>query len=49
LKGNESEKYQIGDRIAQIMIIPYPQIKFEEVSELSNSDRGMGGFGSTGA
>ena len=49
LKGNESEKYQIGDRIAQIMIIPYPNIKFEEVSELSNSDRGMGGFGSTGA
>jgi dUTP pyrophosphatase len=49
LKGNESEKYQIGDRIAQIMIIPYPNINFIEVGELSSSDRGEGGFGSTGA
>lgn len=48
LKGDSSEKYQLGDRIAQIMIIPYPQIQFEEVIELSNSDRGTGGFGSTG-
>ena len=48
LKGNESEKYQIGDRIAQIMIIPHPQIEFYEVEELSDSERGEGGFGSTG-
>jgi len=49
LKGNESEKYQIGDRIVQIMIIPYPQVSFIEVEELSSSERGSGGFGSTGA
>jgi dUTP pyrophosphatase len=41
--------YSIGERGAQIMIIPYPQIKFEEVDELSNSERGNGGFGSTGS
>ena len=48
LKGNESEKYQIGDRIAQIMIIPHPPIEFKEVNDLSDTERGDGGFGSTG-
>lgn len=42
-------KYNVGDRIAQIMIIPYPQVSFIEVEELSTSERGSGGFGSTGA
>ena len=40
--------YNIGDRIGQIIILPYPQIEFEEVEELSETDRGIGGFGSTG-
>lgn len=40
--------YKIGDRIAQLIIIPYPQIEFEEVEELSQTDRGTGGFGSSG-
>jgi dUTP pyrophosphatase len=40
--------YKVGDRIAQIMIIPYPPIEFMEVDELSDSERGEGGFGSTG-
>jgi dUTP pyrophosphatase len=40
--------YKVGDRIAQIMIIPYPPIEFEEVAELSDTERGEGGFGSTG-
>ena len=40
--------YKVGDRIAQIMIIPYPPIEFKEVDELSDSERGDGGFGSTG-
>jgi dUTP pyrophosphatase len=48
LKGNSSAKYHIGDRIAQIIIIPHPQIQFYEVDELSDSERGEGGFGSTG-
>lgn len=40
--------YKIGDRIAQIMIVPYPTIQFEEVDELTSTERGDGGFGSTG-
>jgi dUTP pyrophosphatase len=39
--------YKVGDRIGQIMILPYPQIEFEEVQELSSTERGEGGFGST--
>ena len=39
--------YNVGDRIGQIIIMPYPQIEFVEVDELSSSDRGVGGFGST--
>lgn len=40
--------YKIGDRIAQLIIMPYPEIEFEEVDELSATDRGGGGYGSTG-
>ena len=40
--------YTIGDKIGQIMILPYPQIEFEEVNELSETERGSGGFGSSG-
>ena len=40
--------YGVGDRIMQIIIIPYPPIEFEEVNELNNTERGQGGFGSTG-
>ena len=41
-------RYNVGDRAAQIMIIPYPQVTFEEVEELSDSERGTAGYGSTG-
>lgn len=41
--------YEVGDKIAQLIIMPYPKIKFIEVDELSNSDRGENGHGSTGA
>lgn len=37
-----------GDRIAQAMVIPFPRVTFEEVEELSSTERGEGGFGSTG-
>lgn len=40
--------YSIGDRIGQLIILPYPKIQFEEVFELSYTDRGTGGYGSTG-
>lgn len=39
--------YQKGDACGQIMILPYPQVEFEEVFELSETERGDGGFGST--
>lgn len=42
------ENYKVGDRICQIIIIPHPLVEFEEVEELSNTERGEGGFGSTG-
>ena len=37
-----------GERIAQLILARYEQIQWEEVCELSSSDRGEGGFGSTG-
>ena len=43
-----SASYRVGDKIAQLIIIPYPDIQFEEVEELSLTERGEGGFGSTG-
>ncbi len=40
--------YAIGDRFAQMVIVPIPQVEIEEVEELSDSERGTGGYGSTG-
>lgn len=40
--------YEVGDKIGQLIIIPHPTIYLEEVDELSSTDRGEGGFGSTG-
>ena len=40
--------YKVGDRIGQIMILPYPTVYYDVVEELSETDRGEGGFGSTG-
>ena len=39
--------YDVGDRIAQLVILPYPKVSFVEVEELSETERGTGGFGST--
>ena len=47
LKRDFMKEYNIGDRIGQIVIMPVPQIEFNVVDELSTSDRGVGGFGST--
>ena len=44
---DEVKEYNVGDRIAQIVILPYPKVSFVEVDELSKTDRGTGGFGST--
>ena len=48
LNGLDSVSYNVGDRIAQIIIVPHPIIQIVEVDELSESSRGIGGFGSTG-
>lgn len=45
----DNDPYNVGDRAAQLIIMPYPQIEFEEVDELSETERGSGGYGSTGA
>jgi len=45
---NVNDWYKVGDRIAQIIIIPHPPIEFDEVDVLSDTERGDGGFGSTG-
>lgn len=44
----DENKYMIGDRIAQLIILPYPEIEFEETDALETSERGGGGYGSTG-
>lgn len=41
------DTYHIGDRIAQMIILPYPNIEFEEANELSQTERGCKGYGST--
>jgi dUTP pyrophosphatase len=49
LEEDDDRYYKVGDRVGQIIIMPYPQVTFQEVDELSTSERGEGGFGSTGA
>lgn len=48
---NDSDVMRIvepGERIAQLVVQPYVSVEFEEVETLSTTDRGSGGFGSTG-
>lgn len=48
---NDTDAEQIvepGERIAQLVVMPYLAAEFEEVDELSETERGAGGFGSTG-
>ena len=40
--------YEVGDRVGQIIIFPYPKVEFNEVETLEDTERGSGGFGSTG-
>jgi dUTP pyrophosphatase len=42
------EQYQIGDRVGQMLIVPVVKCDFEEVTELDDTKRGIGGYGSTG-
>lgn len=48
---NDSDEVQSishGDRIAQLVVVPYARVDFVEVDKLDCTDRGIGGFGSTG-
>ena len=48
---NDTDEIQTitnGDRIAQLIVMPYMPVEFEEVNELSDTERGDKGFGSTG-
>lgn len=47
-RGNEAFTINPGDRIAQMIIVPVVQATFELVDEFHDSDRGAGGFGSSG-
>jgi dUTP pyrophosphatase len=40
--------YEVGDRIGQLVIMEIPKVNIIEVQELSSTERGEGGFGSTG-
>ena len=48
LAGIPSKRYAVGDRIGQIIIMPYPSIELIEMNTLSETERGEGGFGSSG-
>lgn len=43
-----SQPYKIGERIGQIVFVPIPDVELVEASELSETERGTGGYGSTG-
>ena len=43
-----TKAYELGERFAQMIILPYPQIELEEAEELSVTERGTGAYGSTG-
>ena len=44
---DELMEIQSHERIAQLIVLPYLTVEFEEVDELSDTQRGSGGFGST--
>ena len=47
--GDDTQNFEIGERVAQLIIVPCLMSVSREVSELADSERGHGGFGSTGA
>ena len=48
IHGTHFDIYKVGERIGQIIILPYPSIEFEEVEELSKTERDNNSYGSTG-
>ncbi|QUE76375.1 dUTP diphosphatase [Stutzerimonas stutzeri] len=48
-RGQSNFNIAVGERIAQLMLVPVIQAQFELVSEFDDSDRGAGGFGHSGS
>lgn len=46
--GRPQKNYEVGDRVGQLIVVPFPKINFMQVPELASSVRGGGGFGSSG-
>ncbi len=46
--GGEVVTFERGDRVAQLVVIPIPEVVWNAVDVLPDSERGAGGFGSTG-
>lgn len=47
-RGKRGYIYDVGDRIAQLVVVPFAHCEIEETDELSETERGVGGYGSTG-
>lgn len=47
-RGDKAYTIEIGDRIAQLVIIPVVQVQLNQVTSFDNSERGAGGFGHSG-
>lgn len=47
--GEDLQMYKVGDRIGQLLVVPIPKLTFKVVDELTPSERGTGGFGSSGS
>lgn len=48
LKDKPNLEYAVGDKVGQLIIMPYPSVKFKEVETLEDTNRGQNGFGSSG-
>lgn len=47
-RGTKAYRFERGDKVTQMVLLPIPSVDVEEVSSLEDSERGDGGFGSTG-
>ena len=47
-RGDTTFVIEPGERVAQLVVLPVVQVEFQLVEEFQESDRGIGGFGSTG-
>jgi dUTP pyrophosphatase len=47
--GSDEVRFEAGDRVAQLVVIELPEVSFQLVERLDDTERGGGGFGSTGS